>query len=63
MKYIPLGRWKTSYAKKKRPGNFPSVFLGTELMWGNLEKYSLGIKMSVHSCRGKEPVERTNWHC
>lgn len=46
--------------KKKRPGNFPSVFLGTELTWENLETYSLGIKMSVHACRGKEPMEMTN---
>ena len=46
--------------KKKRPGNFPSVFLSTELMWGNLETYSFGIKMSVHACRGKEPMEMTN---
>ena len=61
--------WNTSFLvdgehlmkkKKKRPGNFPSVFLSTELMWGNLETYSFGIKMSVHACRGKEPMEMTN---
>lgn len=62
LKFFPIGRWRTSYAKQ-RPGNFPAVFLGAELTWGNFKTHALGIKISFCACRGKEPMETTNWHC